>query len=308
MKIKLHIGTHKTGTTFTQNFLYHNRELLASKGILYPTVGIAENAHHILGGRLIHDLHLTVFSRSRRTAGRELGHSKISEIAEWKQIKSIADANQFRSMILSTEQFEWLSDPSVIADFLAGHEVEIVVYLRRQDSYLASLYQTLVSDYPIRARATFSEWLQDVTHNGQIYDYEALLGRWEGAFGAGAINAFVFEVERAKGLEKSVCENLEIPIEARNLMMRPQSGWGQKRRESIDWRCLEMLRLANVGNLEIAKFKNLHRLVVEVSDALRSQGKIDAAGANNEMLTQIMHSVTASNNNISHRYLRGLSL
>ena len=37
MKLLLHIGTHKTGTTALQQFLYANRELLAACGFHYAT-------------------------------------------------------------------------------------------------------------------------------------------------------------------------------------------------------------------------------------------------------------------------------
>ena len=39
MKLILHIGTHKTGTTALQRFLHSNREPLAVQGIHYATPG-----------------------------------------------------------------------------------------------------------------------------------------------------------------------------------------------------------------------------------------------------------------------------
>ena len=37
MKLILHIGTHKTGTTALQQFLHANREALAARGFHYAT-------------------------------------------------------------------------------------------------------------------------------------------------------------------------------------------------------------------------------------------------------------------------------
>lgn len=46
--ITLHIGATKTGSSALQSLLYRNRESLAAAGVLYPDVGIASSAHHLL--------------------------------------------------------------------------------------------------------------------------------------------------------------------------------------------------------------------------------------------------------------------
>lgn len=40
LEIILHVGTHKTGTTSIQNFIYQNPTLMAKNGILYPSTGL----------------------------------------------------------------------------------------------------------------------------------------------------------------------------------------------------------------------------------------------------------------------------
>jgi hypothetical protein len=46
-KVVLHVGAHKTGTTYLQNLFHHNRVRLAKVGVHYPNIG-PNTAHHAL--------------------------------------------------------------------------------------------------------------------------------------------------------------------------------------------------------------------------------------------------------------------
>lgn len=46
-RIILHIGAHKTATSYVQRMLLHNRAALAARGLIYPDIGPSA-AHHIL--------------------------------------------------------------------------------------------------------------------------------------------------------------------------------------------------------------------------------------------------------------------
>ena len=48
----LHIGSHKTGTTSIQNFLAHNRDLLAARGYGYPVTGKGLNLGGVIGNTM----------------------------------------------------------------------------------------------------------------------------------------------------------------------------------------------------------------------------------------------------------------
>ena len=48
MRIILHIGVYKTGTTAVQSFLARNRSALAEQGVLYPESFTRFDAHHPL--------------------------------------------------------------------------------------------------------------------------------------------------------------------------------------------------------------------------------------------------------------------
>ena len=46
-RLFIHIGAHKTGTSFVQDLFHRNRDRLARVGLHYPHVG-PNNAHHAL--------------------------------------------------------------------------------------------------------------------------------------------------------------------------------------------------------------------------------------------------------------------
>ena len=53
MKIIIHMGLHKTGSTSFQNFLHSNRKALINFGILYPDIDNNEESHWQLPNQLI---------------------------------------------------------------------------------------------------------------------------------------------------------------------------------------------------------------------------------------------------------------
>ena len=52
MKLFIHIGLHKTGTTTFQTFLHHNRKTLINAGVFYPEMGEHES-HWVLPNQLV---------------------------------------------------------------------------------------------------------------------------------------------------------------------------------------------------------------------------------------------------------------
>ena len=71
MKIIIHIGPHKTGTTAIQKCLLESSEFLSSKGIFYPDMDIIQYGHHSLAikvrNRLYSDADLYIKSMIRNS-------------------------------------------------------------------------------------------------------------------------------------------------------------------------------------------------------------------------------------------------
>lgn len=155
MKISLHIGATKTGSSALQAHLFEARPVLARHGICYPDVGIAANAHHVLFAAAhpsawgLHKDLLPDTVEARHEKFRELFQASVAE----------AEAAGAQRMILSSE-YLWGLLPDVpkrlIAQATRGFEVDLVCALRRQDDWLVASYlQAVRSGLPL----DFEAWL-----------------------------------------------------------------------------------------------------------------------------------------------------
>ncbi len=165
-RLFLHIGIHKTGSTAVQRFLARSENLLLEQDVLYPHSGrparkaIADGQH-----LLIPEL--------RRPGPR--GTRAWDSLA-----KELEEADQ-GTVVISSENFDLLSEPGQIADLrerLAGFEVSVVVYLRRQDEFLHSYFCLDVLFHG--ETRSFDEYRRAPKTEP---DYERLLAPWERSFG-----------------------------------------------------------------------------------------------------------------------------
>lgn len=175
MKIFLHIGLHKTGSTAIQSFLNKNRSLLLSKHkILYPNAGLHTVAHHLAAWSL--------WEPSKRNSwAAEIGFSETAEQVFGSIIQEAKDENA-EAIILSSEEFSSVYAFSIpkLASLLKGYEVELIVYLRRQDEYLESSYGQAVKDYTCKTTVDFYSWLHE--RNFKVLDYHDYLSKWQNGF------------------------------------------------------------------------------------------------------------------------------
>jgi len=166
--IYLHIGRHKTGTTFLQTFLRLNESLLLSKGILYPKTGIPKIipfAHHNLAWEINRD------ERFMPVKG-----------SQWENLHKEIENNNTNVVVLSSESFcEGFREEQIhsLKNKLLGYEVKIIVYLRRQDKWYQSAYKGLVWDgYTYNSFSKFVEYMES-TGQGNYYNF---IKRWEKYF------------------------------------------------------------------------------------------------------------------------------
>jgi hypothetical protein len=155
----IHIGTHKTGTSAIQSFIRNRAEKLEAKGIHYVNAArTAGNAHHELSWGL----------RGRRGA----------DLSAWSEVRRELAESRFATNVISTEAF-WFTDPAAIKEQLgdAARDVRIVMYLRRQDKYLQSLYKQTVSG---GRKTSFPEWRDNFLFRGE---YLSVVRQWADAFG-----------------------------------------------------------------------------------------------------------------------------
>jgi len=182
MRIVVHIGTEKTGSTSIQAFCRQNRRALLRRGLLYParpgpdwhsSLIVASRAPRPRPGagrgRDIVDepARAAYAARVQAMLGREIARHRPAQVLLSNEVLAprLADAASLRRL-------QALLAP--LAD-----EVRILVYLRRQEDFLAGLYSTAVKNGAART-------LEEIIAASDL-DYDAMLARWAQVFGREAL-------------------------------------------------------------------------------------------------------------------------
>lgn len=197
----LHIGTEKTGTTSIQKSLYENRIQLAANGMLFPaSAGFISNQNLVVYGKQSPELDL---------APPSLDVTDAEELAAWKQqfahehcaeVLAFQARHKDSTLIYSAEHLQSrltaVSEIKRIARLLRPlfDQVEVVVYLRRQDLYALSAHSTSVRGGKQKA---FS--FESINGQGPYYNYRLLLENWSEVFGQEALRVRLFEKPRLTG-------------------------------------------------------------------------------------------------------------
>ncbi|MFZ9736627.1 MAG: hypothetical protein ACO3EZ_01290 [Prochlorotrichaceae cyanobacterium] len=201
--IYLHIGIHKTGTTFLQNVLSKNRIKLLENGYYYPTSAIPNSSfpgHHFLPRTLsqYQDKFDTISTK------------KKASIEVWgKLLDEINDQETSRSIVISSEDFCLLSSDEILKlkNYLNGFAVTVIIYLRRQDEFLLSLYSELVKKgYYKSIDVAFHEYSERLNYN-------KLLNRWASIFGKNNLRIGIYQKSQCLLSDFFKKINLEIKLE-----------------------------------------------------------------------------------------------
>ena len=172
MKVYLHIGMSKAGSTAIQSCLAQHEAALLEAGVCFPASGRFRNAHYDLVIQL---------KKGRVQAARKTMEAMLDEAREAGS----------QTVIVSVEGLWVLPDAAVaqIADMLREHEVEVVFYLRRPDTYLTSAYRQRIK----RVQGTQSEHAYAQEPLARLR-YDRVLSRWEKRF---TLRVRSYERERA---------------------------------------------------------------------------------------------------------------
>ena len=145
MKIYLHIGAPRTGTSTLQALLHKNRQNLRRLGIEYPKVGYIDDvngdAQHVLSFSLMHTY--PEFARHGNRKSREEAWGELKEAMA--QMPSRTEA-----VVISSEAFADLPKESIefIRDFFADDDLEVLYVVRDSKSWHASMATQQVKLYP----------------------------------------------------------------------------------------------------------------------------------------------------------------
>lgn len=133
MKVFLHIGDARTGTTSLQWLLMRNRKRLLQLGLDYPRVGLLNANTGVAQHKLAFSLLDTwpAFALGAKT-GRE---------DAWAELRSHMDTATL-PIFLSSEAFSSLQDGvGFVAEFFRGHDVQVLYVRRDPEEWRASIRQ-----------------------------------------------------------------------------------------------------------------------------------------------------------------------
>lgn len=177
--VYLHIGAPKTATSTLQAVFSKNYKKLLKNGVLYPQSARHGDAHHLLICDLIEK------HQDHRMA--DFWYGDCARGQAWQELKAdmAAHKDQIHSVVLSSELFFGQSKNidamhNDILTHLHGHEIKIVVYLRRQDQMYSSFFNQDVKG--VRQWAHSAYQFYD-THQVFEHNYVKSLRIWSDSFG-----------------------------------------------------------------------------------------------------------------------------
>lgn len=174
VKIFLHIGIDKCGSTSIQAGLYRNRENLAPAGIIVPDLGLSKAHGH---GVLFQEIFGPREPRRRETVSTEANKSAQSLLNEL----AVQASKNNQSLVFTWEGLNFLRKKEIaaLARMFAGHSVTLIVYIREQAAIAQSgALQNIKVPYhgcrPIESIRNDPDFLPGINRN-----YFALLNAWQ---------------------------------------------------------------------------------------------------------------------------------
>ena len=238
--VVLHIGSDKTGTTSIQQLLRRNRKALADRGILYPR-SPGKVRHSALGLFARPD---DVLVKSRDWLRGEIAEPPVFRRRLRRRLaREVADSGANR-VVLSDEALYRMSTDAIARlgglVTAVGGRVRVLVYLRRQDDHLVSRYQQAVKVGQVEPLDVWAE--RDFS---AMYDYEAMLRRWQETLAPADVVVRTFERRRfADGsLEQDFLDAAGLDVRVADLRSV------DVRNESLGVEAVEVLRILNIHRI-----------------------------------------------------------
>ena len=196
-RLILHIGTHKTGSTALQNYLWAHRNELRDQGCAYYE-GIDNVNNHV-------ELYLASmryerdsFAKQRRQ-GIVFDESYTQRVAE--RVQGFVANCDLPNVIFSCEGLSLLRHRDEIERLIrvlgsGPDQVEVIVALRRKEDFLESYKHQLRKKKRTASRDYWSALY--VEPDTWLTDFETLLSVYEWGFGKENIARFDYDAEMAK--------------------------------------------------------------------------------------------------------------
>lgn len=199
VRLVLHIGLHKTATTYVQNLLSAQRYDLLREGVLYPTAGTVDR--------------VPLSTRDGAQSGQTLftrGGDRKALVADL--LAELPDATS--TVLISAEDFSLpRSEPSPAAlldRFGAFGEIAVVLVLRRQDKWVESVYKQIVDQFHNQETRSFGDYLEQV--GPTLLDFHTRFSPWRDLVGAENFHAISYDdVDGGAGIHRRLLEIAGVP-------------------------------------------------------------------------------------------------
>ena len=200
MRLLLHIGATKTGSSALQQTLSQQRAALGTQGILYSSLTEVASAHHLLVAALHPNawrLHGNDLPDDRGTYFSEMAAAMLAE----------ARARRCHTLIVSSEYCWSTFDKRFYETFAAGFPgctFEIVAFVRRPDHWAVSSYLQAVKGGEDR---DFGPWVEELTANprSRFYFHE-VIRTWHDRLEAARSHVLVYEKDVVQNVFRAFCE------------------------------------------------------------------------------------------------------
>lgn len=197
LKLILHIGTEKTGTSSIQQFLDNNRENLKNNNIHFLKCAGNTNNRKLPAAILdVSDALNDDFYKLHKIESESAVNAFQKKFfAEFKsEIEGLGE--DIHTVIISSEHFHSRVNSSHLTSKLYKllHEyfddITILCYVREQSQVCESWYSTALKN---GHSSNFSDFVKDCRVDNKYYNYFDILEKWADSFGFEAINARLFD-------------------------------------------------------------------------------------------------------------------
>lgn len=217
-RLHLHIGRPKTGSTAIQKFLAANVPALTRRGFAIAQNGIYWDSHGPLAWSLYEEA-ARRFGDHYWAQCRQWADPSTMRENLWEDLRAEIQWSPHPNLIVSTEELGVLSaaGPDVqglLRDKLHGISVHVIVYIRRQDEFLGSVYNQAVKGEELRFSGSFDDYVASVGDwLAPDLDHYSFCRSWARTFGEQNLSVRVYEREQLPdGVQADFLETLGLGL------------------------------------------------------------------------------------------------